>query len=34
MSLGTKLRHMRTKKNLSQMQVAQELNVSQTAYNK
>src|SRR5690606_23606776 len=34
MSLGTKLRHMRTQKNLSQMQVAQELDVSQTAYNK
>lgn len=34
MSLGTKLRHMRQQKNLSQMQVAQELDVSQTAYNK
>ena len=34
MSLGTKLRHMRTQKNLSQTQVAQELDVSQTAYNK
>ncbi|KMQ62868.1 hypothetical protein ACM39_17260 [Chryseobacterium sp. FH2] len=34
MSLGTKLRHMRQQKNLSQMQVAHELDVSQTAYNK
>lgn len=34
MSLGTKLRHMRTHKNLSQTQVAYELDFSQTAYNK
>jgi transcriptional regulator with XRE-family HTH domain len=34
MSLGTKLRELRTSKNLSQMQVAVELDVSQTAYGK
>lgn len=34
MSLGTKLRELRTNKNLSQMQVAVELDVSQTAYGK
>jgi transcriptional regulator with XRE-family HTH domain len=34
MSLGTKLLQMRQQKNLSQMHVAQELGVSQTAYNK
>ena len=34
MSLGTRLRNLRQQKNLSQMQVAQELEVSQTAYNK
>ncbi len=34
MSLGTKLRELRTGKNLSQTQVAMELDVSQTAYGK
>lgn len=34
MSLGTKLRSMRQQRNLSQTQVAAELDVSQTAYNK
>jgi len=34
MSLGTKLRELRTNRNLSQMQVAVELDVSQTAYGK
>lgn len=34
MSLGTKLREMRHEKNLSQTQVAVELDVSQTAYGK
>lgn len=34
MSLGAKLRELRTSKNLSQMQVAVELDVSQTAYGK
>ncbi|BEV06693.1 helix-turn-helix transcriptional regulator [Chryseobacterium gambrini] len=32
MSLGTKLRALRTERNLSQTQVAMELDVSQTAY--
>ncbi len=34
MSLGTKLRELRTGRNLSQTQVAMELDVSQTAYGK
>lgn len=34
MSLGTKLRELRTGKNLSQTQVAMELDISQTAYGK
>ena len=34
MSLGTKLRELRTNRNLSQMQLAVELDVSQTAYGK
>ncbi|HCR77576.1 MAG TPA: hypothetical protein DIW37_14455 [Chryseobacterium sp.] len=32
MSLGTKLRELRTERNLSQTQVAMELDISQTAY--
>ncbi|SMP19190.1 helix-turn-helix domain-containing protein [Chryseobacterium profundimaris] len=34
MSLGTKLRELRTGRNLSQTQIAMELDVSQTAYGK
>ncbi|MCP1300076.1 helix-turn-helix domain-containing protein [Chryseobacterium sp. S0630] len=34
MSLGTKLRELRTNRNLSQMQVVVEFDVSQTAYGK
>ncbi len=34
MTLGTKLRHLRLNKNLSQTKLAGELGISQTAYNK